>query len=225
MGRGLNGTDRLVIQTASLSLISAEWFFVEFADGATQYVLPPQWHGDINKHTSLSIRKQSGPTMVTSFNSTPSVPRPPPSPQPPPYGSHHGSFGFNSTPSVPRSPPSPHPSMYGSPGPFSPLSPHIPPSPHSPHIPHSPHSPHPVFGHTPYTPNPYVAPMYTGFPQFVPQPPPPPQLPTYNITNIYNNVQQPGKPEKPESHGHETVQLIGGALKVAAALLQFANNN
>ena len=57
--------------------------------------------------------------------------------------------------------------------------------------------------------------MYTGFvPQFVP-PPPQPQ-PTYNVTNVYNTIQQP---ENPASHGNGTVQLLGGALKVAGALL------
>jgi hypothetical protein len=160
----------IVPQTASLSLISADWFFVEFADGATQFVLPPQWHGALNKYISLSVRQQ-GPTMVTSFSSTPSASRP----------------------SL-----SPRPSLYGSHGSFSPLN--------SPNL-------HPVFGHTPYTPNPYV-PMYTGSPQFV-QPPPLPQ-PTYNVTNVYNTIQ---RPEQPASHGNGTVQLLGGALKVAGALL------
>jgi hypothetical protein len=99
---------------------------------------------------------------------------------------------FSSTPSPSRSQPSPHPSLYGSHGSFSPLN--------------SP-NPYPVFGHTPYTPNPYV-PMYTGLPQFM--------QPTYNVTNVYNTIQQQ---EKPASHGNGTVQLLGGALKVAGALL------
>ncbi len=51
--------------------------------------------------------------------------------------------------------------------------------------------------------------MYTGLPQFVPQP-------TYNITHVYNNVQQQQQPA-PQENG--TVQLLGGALKVAGALL------
>ncbi len=140
-------------QTVSLSLVAAEWFFVEFADGATEFVLPPNWHGTLNKHTALSVRKQ-GPTMVTSFNTA------------------QGSFN-------------PH---------------HI--------IPHS--VPAPAYGRTPYRPHPHV-PMYTGMPQFVPQP-----QPTYNITNVYNNMQQP---QQPSSQGSGTVQLLGGALKVAASVL------
>lgn len=209
----------IVLQTVSLSLVAADWFFVEFADGATQFVMPPQWHPTINKHASLGVRKP-GPTMVTSFASTPS-----------------------STPSVSRAAPLPHASRFGSHGSLSPISPH---------------SPGPVLGHTPhqaqtsyqtqttyqpqtpyqtqipyqaqptYTPNPYVQP-YAGVPQFVPQPPPPPlqqQQQQVHVTNVYNTIQQ--QPQKPANGTSGTVQLLGGALKVAGAVLPLiigGNNN
>jgi hypothetical protein len=235
----------IVPQTVSLSLVAADWFFIEFADGATQFVLPPQWHGTINKHASLSVHKP-GPTVVTSFASTPS-----------------------STPSATRSAPSSHASRFGSHS-MSPLSPHNP-SPvhgHTPHLGHTPnqahtpyhayaphqaqappqahtpyhvhispqaHTPHqthmPYQAHTsyqtqtPYTPNPYAQ-TYAGVPQFVPQPPPPQQQqqqqpqqqyqPAVHVTNVYNTFQEP---QKPSNNSSGTVQLIGGALKVAAAVL------
>ncbi|KAI9444225.1 hypothetical protein H4582DRAFT_1920219 [Lactarius indigo] len=158
------------VKTVALSLVAPDWFFIEFADGATQFVLPPSWHTALNKHTALSVRTP-GPTMVTAFNRpSPSASRPPPPPRPSPPGSH---------------------------GSFSPLN--------------SP-SPGPVSGPSPYTPHQYV-PMYAGPPQFVPQPPP---HPTYHITNVYNNMQQP---QKPPAQENGTVQLLGGALKVAGALL------
>jgi hypothetical protein len=178
-------------------------------------VLPQQWHGVINKHTSsLNVRKQ-GPTMVTSFN-TP-------------------------TPSA-RAAPSPHHSLFGSHSSFSPLN--------------SSPNPSPVYGNSLYSPNPYVSP-YAAVPQFVPPPtqfvpqqpqfvpqqpqfvpqqsqfvPQQPQFApqlspqgTVHVTNVYNTVQQPEKP----SHGHNgTVQLLGGALKVAGALIPLftgGNNN
>jgi len=209
------------VESVSLSLVAADWFFVEFADGATQFVLPQQWHGAINKHTSLNVRKQVTslnvqnlvPTMVTSFNSTPSA----------------------------RATPSPHHSHFGSHSSFSPIN--------------SSPNPAPVYGHTPYSPNPYVTP-YAAVPQFVPSPPqfvpqqPPqfvpqqpqfvpqqpqfvpqqpqftPQLPQQpiHVTNVYNTVAQPEKP----TNGNGTVQLLGGALKVAGALIPLftgGNNN
>jgi len=176
------------VKTVSLSLVAADWFFVEFADRTTQFVMPAQWHATINKHTSLSVRKP-GPTMVTSFASTPS-----------------------STPSVSHFAPSPHSSQFGSHASFSPLGPH---SPH-PALGHPPYQAHtPYQTHTTHTPNPYVQ-TYAGMPQFVPQPPPPPQQQQVHITNVYNTIQQPQQPSN-ESSG--TVQLLGGALKVAVALL------
>ncbi|KAH9174736.1 hypothetical protein EDB89DRAFT_465841 [Lactarius sanguifluus] len=42
------------VKTVALSLVAPDWFFVEFADGATQFVLPPSWHTTLNKHTALS---------------------------------------------------------------------------------------------------------------------------------------------------------------------------
>ncbi|KAI9458917.1 hypothetical protein BJY52DRAFT_1267932 [Lactarius psammicola] len=53
------------VKTVALSLVAPDWFFVEFADGATQFVLPPSWHTALNKHTALSVRRP-GPTMVTA---------------------------------------------------------------------------------------------------------------------------------------------------------------
>ncbi|KAH9057913.1 hypothetical protein EDB83DRAFT_1033992 [Lactarius deliciosus] len=160
------------VKTVALSLVAPDWFFVEFADGATQFMLPPSWHTTLNKHTALSVRKP-GPTMVSAFNlPTPSAPRPPLPPRTSPHGSH-GSFSpLNS----------PNPSLGPGPGP------------------------------PPYTPHQYV-PMYASPPQFTPQPP---QQPTYHITNVYNNMQQQ---QQPPAQENGTVQLLGGALKVAGALL------
>ncbi|KAH9039533.1 hypothetical protein EDB85DRAFT_1928658 [Lactarius pseudohatsudake] len=156
------------VKTVELSLVAPDWFFIEFADGATQFVLPP---------TCVS----QGPTMVSAFNRpTPSAPHPPL----PPRTSSHGSHGS-----------------------FSPLN-----SPNP--------SLGPVPGPPPYTPHQYV-PMYAGPPQFAPQPPPqfapqPPSQPTYHITNVYNNMQQQ---QQPPAQENSTFQLLGGALKVAGAVL------
>jgi hypothetical protein len=43
-------------QTVALSLISASWYFVEFADGATSYTLPPDWHDSVNGYIALGPR-------------------------------------------------------------------------------------------------------------------------------------------------------------------------
>lgn len=149
------------VKTVSLSLVAADWFFIEFADGATQFVLPQDWHGALDKHTALSMRRQ-GPTMVTSFNSTPSASRSPVSP------------------------------LYGTHGSINPLT--------SPYF-------DGLFGNTTSTPNPFM-PTYT-YPQFGPQS-------SYNFTNVFNNMQQP---QQPASQNDTTFQLLGGALKVAAAVL------
>ena len=211
----------IVFQTVLLSLIAADWFFVEFADGATQFVMPPQWHPTVNKHASLGVARKPGPTVVTSFASTPS-----------------------STPSLSRAAPSAHPSRFKSHGLFGPHN-------HSPvHGHHTPHqaqtsyqtqttyqtqtsyqAPTPYQTQIPYqaqptyTPNPYVQ-TYPGVPQFVPQPPPPlqQQQQPVHVTNVYNTVQQ--QPEKPSHGSSGTVQLLGGALKVAGAILPlFIGNN
>ncbi|KAF8258389.1 hypothetical protein EI94DRAFT_1815433 [Lactarius quietus] len=156
------------VKTVSLSLVVADWFFIEFADGLTKFVLPPQWHGTINKHTSVH-----GPSMVTSTNPTPSVSRSTPS-------LHCSQFGLHSS--------------------FSPLN-----------------SPHPPNPYAP--PPPYVGMEQFAQPQSVPQqqsvpqvPLPLQQQPAVHITNVYNNFQQPQKKSG-------TVSLLGGALKVAGALI------
>lgn len=191
------------VKTVSLSLVAADWFFVEFADGATQFVMPPQWHATINKHTSLSVRRP-GPTMVTSFASSPS-----------PTVS-----GFRSISS-----PSPQTSRHGSLSSFSPLSPHTP----SPVLGYQPYqvqtayqAPAPQTYQAPYTPNPYVQ-SFAGMQQFVPQPPPlQQQYQPVNVTNVYNTIQEP---QKPSNNSSGTVQLLGGALKVAGALLPLFTGN
>jgi hypothetical protein len=77
-------------QTVSLSLISDSWYFVEFADGATKFFLPPAWHDSINKFTAQALRSKS-PRMTTAFNQAPS-----PSPLHRPPQRHQGQFGsFN----------------------------------------------------------------------------------------------------------------------------------
>ncbi|KAI0252136.1 hypothetical protein BJV78DRAFT_1153901 [Lactifluus subvellereus] len=79
------------IVTVALSLISASWFFIEFADGATKYTLPPDWHDSVNGYTALAARN-NGPKIVTTYNSRP-LPSPLPfSPQP----GQPGSFGLSS---------------------------------------------------------------------------------------------------------------------------------
>jgi len=93
----------IVPQTIALSLVAPDWFFVEFADGATQFVLPQSWHDALNKHTALSVRKP-GPTMVTSFS--PISPASPLSPQP-----SHGLFSSpNPSPVFGHLPSTPGPS-------------------------------------------------------------------------------------------------------------------
>lgn len=48
----------------SLSLISPSWYFVEFADGATKYALPQEWHASIDKHVNRATRNV-GPKRLT----------------------------------------------------------------------------------------------------------------------------------------------------------------
>jgi hypothetical protein len=74
----------------SLSLISPTWYFVEFADGTTEFFLPPAWHETVNKFSAQAMRAKAraaasptaGPRMATAFN----VPRSR-SPLPPQTGS------------------------------------------------------------------------------------------------------------------------------------------
>ncbi|KAH9958032.1 hypothetical protein BC827DRAFT_622636 [Russula dissimulans] len=78
------------VVTVSLSLISPTWYFVEFADGATEFFLPPAWHETVNKFSAQAMRAKAraaasptaGPRMATAFN----VPRSR-SPLPPQTGS------------------------------------------------------------------------------------------------------------------------------------------
>jgi len=83
---------RRVVVTVSLSLISSDWYFVQFADGTTKYFLPPAWHENVNKFTAQAVRAKARaatapastgvPRMTTAFN----IPRSP-SPLPPQMGS------------------------------------------------------------------------------------------------------------------------------------------
>ena len=208
-------------QAVSLSLVAADWFFVEFVDGATQFVLPPQWHGAVNKYTAQNVRKQV-PTMVTSFASTPSPSHSTPSPHTSRLGSHSSFSPLNSpNPASVFHTPNPRPvfhtpnpaPVYNTPNPAPFYN-----TPNPAPVYNTP-NPGPVYGHAPYTPNPYVQP-YASVPQFVPQPPPPPPPQQHqqavHVTNVYNTIQQP---EKPSHNSSGTVQLLGGALKVAGALL------
>ena len=125
-------------------------------------------------------------------------------------------------------PRSPRPGQHGS---FSPVSPYSPspsyspfastpygttvftdPPPAYPSSPHPPfiNSPHPPFASSPYPP--FASPpppVFTG---------PPPS--TYNVTYVYNSAPQP-QPQTTETphKNHDKVQLLGPALKVAAAVL------
>ena len=76
--------ERSTHQTVSLSLISDSWYFVEFADGATKFFLPPAWHDSINKFTALAVHNK-GPRMSTSCHSVPL-------PSYPPQRAQFGSF-------------------------------------------------------------------------------------------------------------------------------------
>lgn len=207
----------VVPQTVSLSLVAADWFFVEFADGATQFVLPQQWHVAVNKYTNQNLRKQM-PSMVTSFASSPSTSHSTPSPHSARFGSHSSFSPLNShNPASVFHTPNPAP-VFHTPNPVPVYN-----TPNPTPVYNTP-NPIPVYGNTPYTPNPYVQP-YASVPQFVPQPPPPQQQQAVQVTNVYNTYQQP---EKPSHNSSGTVQLLGGALKVAGALLPLftgGNNN
>lgn len=58
----------MIRQTVSLSLISPSWYFVEFADGVTAYVLPQDWHAVIDKITTRAMG-HTGPKVLSSSNS------------------------------------------------------------------------------------------------------------------------------------------------------------
>ncbi|KAI0287122.1 hypothetical protein BC826DRAFT_73774 [Russula brevipes] len=62
------------VASVSLSLISDSWYFVEFADGSTNFVLPLGWHDTVNNVATTSTPAQ-GPKMYTSYNNL----APPPS--------------------------------------------------------------------------------------------------------------------------------------------------
>jgi hypothetical protein len=42
----------------SLSLVADGWYFIEFADGATRFCLPPDWHDSINRHTEGARQRE-----------------------------------------------------------------------------------------------------------------------------------------------------------------------
>ncbi|KAI0305246.1 hypothetical protein B0F90DRAFT_1815493 [Multifurca ochricompacta] len=149
------------VTTVSLSLIAPTWFFIEFADGATEFSLPRDWHEPVNRHTALSARSR-GPTMVTAYNN--SIPLSSPLS---PLSSYHGSFSPSS--------------LY-----------------------------YPNLGYNSFAANPYLSSVFAA---------PPPQ-PMYNFTNVYNSVPQTQPMANQQNNGNDNViQLLGGALKVAGAVL------
>jgi hypothetical protein len=58
-------------KTVSLSLISDSWYFIKFADGATNFFLPPAWHDYVNKFTAQAMHLKL-PKMCTSYSRSPS---------------------------------------------------------------------------------------------------------------------------------------------------------
>jgi len=58
LGQQLDDANRTgrVVASVSLSLISPSWYFVEFADGATKYDLPQEWHASIDKYVNRATR-------------------------------------------------------------------------------------------------------------------------------------------------------------------------
>jgi hypothetical protein len=100
----------------TLSLVSDSWYFVEFADGSTNFILPPGWHDTVNNVTTMSRRAQA-PKMYTSHNLAP-----PPSyhsPQPVRFGTSPLNRSQGSPdPSYIPLPPSPyHSPIYAHPSP------------------------------------------------------------------------------------------------------------
>jgi len=63
---------RRSVATVSLSLVSPNWFFVQFSDGAAQFYLPPDWHQSVNHYSSqaksTSTAATTAPRMATSYN-------------------------------------------------------------------------------------------------------------------------------------------------------------
>jgi len=58
-------------KTVSLSLISDSWYFIKFADGTTNFFLPPTWHDSVNKFTAQAMHLKL-PKMCTSYSRSPS---------------------------------------------------------------------------------------------------------------------------------------------------------
>ena len=56
----------------SLSLIADDWYFIEFADGATSFFLPPARHESINKFTALAMSARC-PNLSTSYIQAPQL--------------------------------------------------------------------------------------------------------------------------------------------------------
>ena len=152
-------------KTVSLSLISPGWFFVEFADGTTEFSVSPAWHNSVNNFTTQAMRVRT-PRMTTSYN----------------VGAPSHSQGYQ---------------QHGQLGSVSPLDSY-----------NGGISP----GYTPFTPDPYLAPAFTGVPQ----------QPVYNITNVYNNpLPQPQQQHETSAlkKYNGTFTLLGGAIKLAGAVL------
>ncbi|KAI0271025.1 hypothetical protein BGY98DRAFT_1189758 [Russula aff. rugulosa BPL654] len=57
------------VAAVSLSLASPSWYFVQFADGATDFSLPSDWHQSINIYTAQAVQNNSRPfRMTTAYN-------------------------------------------------------------------------------------------------------------------------------------------------------------
>ncbi|KAI0289442.1 hypothetical protein BC826DRAFT_970957 [Russula brevipes] len=68
------GRKKRVVTTVSLSLVADTWYFIEFADGGTRFVLPPDWHDSINRHTDDAEEKTSD--NLASSSSSPRTRQP-----------------------------------------------------------------------------------------------------------------------------------------------------
>jgi hypothetical protein len=175
----------------SLSLVSDSWYFVEFADGATKFFLPPAWHDSINKFTAQALRSK-GPRISTSYNRVPSTSPLHHSPQ-----QHRGQFGsFNPT------------SPYG-----------LPNAGYTPFVGNpflaSAFTGMPRPAYTPFVGNPYLASAFTGM---LPRPAPVYNIThVYNSPVPQPHQQQQKSSTLQDYNG--LFKLLGGALKLAGTVL------
>ena len=181
-------------KTVSLSLASPSWYFVQFADGATDFSLPSDWHQSINIYSAQAVQNNSRPfRMTTAYN-------------------HETPFRSQTFPQYTPQPPQ------GQTGSFSPgglipsygggLNPGY----------------KPPFQSNPYPPPAYPGMPAMPQQPMMPQLPAMPQQPVYNVTNVYNTVseqlQQQGQPSPSGLAKYNGMfTLLGGALKLAGTVL------